>query len=140
MLNIKNGELVKYNDVIGRIECRKEGYMFTSVYIDNNIGIDTLDILTTATDDEKLEYIMDEITNEIRNKFSVGIVEVDTIENYQFVKVTSKENKQYFVFVDFIDINKICYSLDSAILSAIAYNNDTRNFYESACKLLDIDI
>lgn len=114
--------------------------MFTSVYIDNNIGIDNLDILTTATDDEKLEYIMDEITNEIRNKFSVRIVEVDTIENYQFVKVTSKENKQYFVFVDFIDINKICYSLDSAILSAIAYNNDTRNFYESACKLLDIDV
>lgn len=140
MLFIRNGELVKYNDVIGRIECRKEGYMFTSVYIDNNIGIDNLDILTTATDDEKLEYINDEITNEIRNKFSVGIVEVYTIENYQFVKVTSKENKQYFVFVDFIDINKICYSLDSAILKAIAYKNDTIKYCDSACKLLDIDI
>ncbi len=140
MLNIRNGEIVKYNNVIGRIECRKEGYMFISIYNKNMIGIDNLDILTTATDEEKLEYIMSEIENEIRNKFSVGIVEVHTIENYQFVKVTSKENKQYFVFVDFIDINKICYSLDSAILSAIAYNNDTRNFYESACKLLDIDI
>lgn len=138
MLNIRNGEIVKYNNVIGRIECRKEGYMFT--YIDNNIGIDNVNILTNATEDEKLEYIMSEIENEVRNNFSVGIVEVHTIENYQFVKVTSKENKQYFVFVDFIDINKICYSLDSAILSAIAYNNDTRNFYESACKLLDIDI
>lgn len=140
MLNIRNGEIVKYNDVIGRIEYRKEGYMFTSIYIDNNIGVDNVDILTNATEDEKVEYIVSEVENEINNKFSVGIVEVYTIENYQFVKVTSKENKQYFVFVDFIDINKISYSLDSAIIKAIAYKNGTIKYCDSACKLLDIDI
>lgn len=136
MLNIRNGEIVKYDDVVGRIECRKEGYMFTSVYIDNNIGIDNVDILTNATDKEKLTYIVDEV----KKDFSAKVVKVHIIGDYQFVEITTDEYSPYITFVDFIDINKICYSLDSAILRAIAYKNDTRNFYESACKLLDVAI
>lgn len=136
MLNIRNGEIVKYNNVVGRIEYREGGFMLISIYNKNMVGIDNLDILTTATDEEKLTYIADEV----KEGFSAKVVKVHIIGDYQFVEITINEDSHYIVFVDFIDINRICYSLDSAIIKAIAYKNDTMKYCDSACKLLDIDI
>lgn len=136
MLNIRNGEIVKHNNVIGRVEYKEGGFMFISIFNKNMICIDNLDILTTATDEEKLTYIVDEV----KKDFSAKFVKVHIIGDYQFVEITTDGDSHYVIFVDFIDINRICYSLDSAILKAIAYKNGTIKYCDSACKLLDIDI
>lgn len=136
MLNIKVGSIVKHNNILGRIEYREGGFMFISIYNKNMICINNLDILTIATDEEKLTYIVDEV----KKGFPAKFVKVHIIGDYQFVEITIDGDSHYVIFVDFIDINRICYSLDSAILKAIAYKNGTIKYCDSACKLLDIDI
>ena len=136
MLNIKVGSIVKHNNILGRIEYREGGFMFISIYNKNMICIDNLDILTIATVEEKLTYIVDEVKKDFPAKF----VKVHIIGDYQFVEITIDGDSHYVIFVDFIDIYRICYSLDSAILKAIAYKNGTIKYCDSACKLLDIDI
>lgn len=136
MLNVKIGSIVKHNNILGRIEYRDGMFTFISIYNKNMICINNLDILTIATDEEKLTYIVDEV----KKGFPAKFVKVHIIGDYQFVEITIDEDSHYVIFVDFIDINRICYSLDSAILKAIAYKNGTIKYCDSACKLLDIDI
>ena len=136
MLNIKVGSIVKHNNILGRIEYRDGMFTFISIYNKNMICINNLDILTIATDEEKLTYIVDEV----KKGFPAKFVKVHIIGDYQFVEITIDGDSHYVIFVDFIDINRICYSLDSAILKAIAYKNGTIKYCDSACKLLDIDI
>lgn len=136
MLNVKIGSIVKHNNILGRIEYRDGMFTFISIYNKNMICINNLDILTIATDEEKLTYIVDEV----KKGFPAKFVKVHIIGDYQFVEITIDGDSHYVIFVDFIDINRICYSLDSAILKAIAYKNGTIKYCDSACKLLDIDI
>lgn len=136
MLNVKIGSIVKHNNLLGRIEYRDGMFTFISIYNKNMICINNLDILTIATDEEKLTYIVDEV----KKGFPAKFVKVHIIGDYQFVEITIDGDSHYVIFVDFIDINRICYSLDSAILKAIAYKNGTIKYCDSACKLLDIDI
>lgn len=135
MLNVV-GSIVKHNNILGRIEYGEEKLAFISIYNNNMVCIDNLDILTTATDEEKLTYIVDEV----KKDFSAKFVKVHIIGDYQFVEITTDGDSHYVIFVNFIDIHRICYSLDSAILKAIAYKNGTIKYCDSACKLLDIDI
>lgn len=136
MLNVKIGSIVKHNNILGRIEYRDGMFTFISIYNKNMICINNLDILTIATDEEKLTYIVDEV----KKGFPAKFVKVHIIGDYQFVEITIDGDSHYVIFVDFIDIYRICYSLDSAILKAIAYKNGTIKYCDSACKLLDIDI
>lgn len=137
MLNIQAGSIVKYNNILGRIvEYGEEKFAFISIFNKNMICIDNLDILTTATDEEKLTYIVDEV----KQDSSAKIVKGHMIGDYQFVEITTDKDSRYVIFVDFIYINKICYSLDSAIIKAITYKNGTIRYCASVCKLLDIDI
>lgn len=136
MLNVKVGSIVKHNNILGRIEYREGMFAFISIYNKNMVCINNLDILTIATDEEKLTYIVDEV----KKGFPAKFVKVHIIGDYQFVEITIDGDSHYVIFVNFIDINRICYSLDSAILKAIAYKNGTIKYCDSACKLLDIDI
>ena len=139
-MNIKHGDIVKVNGVLGEaIEARheKKGTMlFLPVtqcsYYENQL--DEIVNYEVATHEEKLKYL--------QGKHIFGnVVDWHCIGDYQILKCIRDEKIRYQVYINYEDTYSSYPTLDSAIIGAMSQKYDGCNTRADKyiCKMLGIE-
>lgn len=127
MLEMKYGEIVKHNGLIGKLVTDdKKNFLFLPAgfgrYSYSQLDIVTKDNLEKATFEEKVKYI--------QKDFSWGeIVYTHIIGKYVIFEYKTKGEPEtsFHPYINFKDISHSYNTLDQAIIGVIAYNYDGAN-------------
>ena len=124
---MKSGDIVIYKDEVGTVVTDYDNKDILR-FLPCNYGRYYSSELDEITENDVREATHEEKLDLIRREYHWGeVIKIHCVGEYQIVEASKDEKVHYHGYINYNDINKSYYSLDSALVGCIGYKHEGGN-------------